>query len=115
MPFVITEPCIDVKDAACVVACPVDCIYEGPRMLYIHPAECIDCAACVPVCPVNAIYWDDDVPFEWTHFIDVNASFFGREVTSWGSPGGADSVGKSSIDHPLVAAAPKNGLPHITP
>ena len=29
MAYVITEPCIDVKDKACVEVCPVDCIYEG--------------------------------------------------------------------------------------
>src|SRR4051794_3942201 len=51
MTFVIAEPCIDVKDRACVDECPVDCIYEGGRMLYIQPDECIDCAACEPVCP----------------------------------------------------------------
>ena len=35
MPYVIASPCIDVKDAACVAVCPVDCIYTGGRMLYI--------------------------------------------------------------------------------
>ena len=43
MPYVIAEPCINVKDKACVEVCPVDCIYEGKDMLYIHPDECIDC------------------------------------------------------------------------
>ncbi|HYR74133.1 MAG TPA: ferredoxin, partial [Candidatus Acidoferrum sp.] len=43
MAYVITEPCIDVKDKACVEVCPVDCIYEGPNQLFIHPDECIDC------------------------------------------------------------------------
>jgi NAD-dependent dihydropyrimidine dehydrogenase PreA subunit len=28
--YIIAQPCIDVKDAACVDVCPVDCIYEGP-------------------------------------------------------------------------------------
>ena len=51
MAYVIAEPCRDVKDKACVDECPVDCTYEGPRMLYIHPDECVDCDACVPVCP----------------------------------------------------------------
>ena len=37
MTYVITELCIDVKDKTCVDECPVDCIYEGERMLYIHP------------------------------------------------------------------------------
>lgn len=28
MAYVITSPCVNVKDRACVPACPVDCIYE---------------------------------------------------------------------------------------
>ena len=39
MTYTIAEPCIDVKDRGCVDECPVDCIYEGPRMLYIHPTS----------------------------------------------------------------------------
>ena len=50
MPYVIAEPCINVKDKACVEVCPVDCIYEGDTQLFIHPDECIDCGACEPVC-----------------------------------------------------------------
>src|SRR5688572_6871970 len=46
MTYTIAEPCIDVKDKACVEECPVDCIYEGERMLYIQPDECVDCGAC---------------------------------------------------------------------
>ena len=68
MTYTIAEPCIDVKDRACVDECPVDCIYEGPRMLYIQPDECVDCAACEPVCPVTAIFYEDDVPDEWKQF-----------------------------------------------
>ena len=64
MAFVITDPCIDTKDTACVDVCPVDCIhprkdeaeFDTSTMLYIHPDECIDCGACVPACPVAAIY-----------------------------------------------------------
>ncbi len=39
MTYVITEPCIGVKDKACVGECPAGCIYEGERMLYICPAS----------------------------------------------------------------------------
>ena len=60
MTYVITEPCIDVKDKACVEVCPVDCIYEGLNQLFIHPDECIDCGACEPVCPVKAIFTEDE-------------------------------------------------------
>lgn len=76
MTFVIALPCVDVKDKACVDECPVDCIYEGERMLYVHPDECIDCGACEPVCPVEAIFFEDDTPQEWQHFTAVNAEFF---------------------------------------
>src|SRR2546425_5381834 len=51
MPYIIAEPCINVKDRSCVDVCPVDCIYEGEDQLYIHPDECIDCGACEPECP----------------------------------------------------------------
>ena len=27
MTYIITEPCVGVKDASCVDVCPVDCIY----------------------------------------------------------------------------------------
>ncbi|MDP9205975.1 MAG: ferredoxin family protein, partial [Gemmatimonadota bacterium] len=50
MPYIITEACANTKDRACVDVCPVDCIYEGPDQLYIHPDECIDCGACEPEC-----------------------------------------------------------------
>ena len=60
MTYVIAEPCVDLKDKACIDECPVDCIYEGERMLYIHPDECVDCGACEPVCPVEAIFFEDD-------------------------------------------------------
>ena len=49
MPFVVAEPCINCKYTDCVEVCPVDCFYEGPNFLVIHPDECIDCDACVPV------------------------------------------------------------------
>ncbi len=73
MPYIVTEPCINCKHTDCVEVCPVDCFYEGPNFLVIHPDECIDCNACVPVCPVEAIYPDDEVPEKWEHYIEWNA------------------------------------------
>jgi len=61
MAYVIAEPCINVKDKACVEVCPVDCIYEGDEQLFIHPDECIDCGACMPACPVEAIFPETEV------------------------------------------------------
>ena len=75
MTYIIAEPCIDVLDRGCVDVCPVDCIYEGPDQLYIHPEECIDCGACVPVCPVTAIFEEDDLPEKWQGFIEINANY----------------------------------------
>ena len=85
MTYVIAQPCVDVMDRACVEECPVDCIYEGKRSLYIHPDECVDCGACEPVCPTEAIFYEDDVPDEWVDYLDANAAFF----DDLGSPGGA--------------------------
>ena len=80
MTYVIAEPCIGVKDAACVDVCPVDCIYEAEEhnMLLISPEECIDCAACEPVCPVVAIFAEEDTPQEWDNYIDLNYEYFGE-------------------------------------
>ena len=77
MTYIIVEPCVDLKDAACVDVCPVDCIYttEADNMYFINPEECIDCAACEPVCPVNAIFAEDDVPEEWQSFIKLNYDY----------------------------------------
>ncbi len=77
MTYVIAEPCINVKDAACVAVCPVDCIYttEEDDMYYINPDECIDCGACEPECPVQAIFAEDEVPPQWQHFIKRNADW----------------------------------------
>lgn len=79
MAYIITEPCIGVKDKACVAVCPVDCIHEGTEpydMLYIDPDECIDCGLCEPECPVTAIFADSDVPKDQEKFIQINADFF---------------------------------------
>ncbi len=102
MTYIITEGCIDLLDKTCVGECPVDCIYEGERMMYIQPDECVDCGACEPVCPVEAIFYEADVPRELRQYHRANVEFF----TYLGSPGGAASVGKIHSDHPIVAQHP---------
>ena len=76
MPYIIAEPCINVKDRSCVDVCPVDCIYEGEDQLYIHPDECIDCGACEPECPVTAIFPEEDTPPQWKSYIAKNRDVF---------------------------------------
>ncbi len=102
MTYVIAQPCVDLKDKACIEECPVDCIYEGERSLYIHPDECVDCGACEPVCPVEAIYYEDDTPEQWADYYKANVEFF----DDLGSPGGAAKMGMIPKDHPLIAALP---------
>ena len=80
MAYIIAEPCIGVKDKACVEVCPVDCIHEGDDMLYIDPDECIDCGACEPECPVDAIFVEEDVPEKWKSFILKNREFFQKPL-----------------------------------
>lgn len=84
MTHVITEPCIGVKDTACVAVCPVDCIhptreeraFEHVDMLYINPDTCIDCGLCVDECPVSAIYLEDELPEKYVQYIKINAEYF---------------------------------------
>jgi NAD-dependent dihydropyrimidine dehydrogenase PreA subunit len=45
--YVIAQPCVDVKDKACIEECPVDCIYE-----------------------------EDDVPEQWSEYYKANVEFF---------------------------------------
>ncbi|MGC0416493.1 ferredoxin [Embleya sp. AB8] len=95
MTYVIGANCVDVKDRTCVAECPVECIYEGDRMLYIHPEQCVDCGACEPVCPVEAIYHVDDLPADWQWHLDAaTEATAGREE--------AEPV----ADPPAVAALP---------
>jgi ferredoxin len=73
MTFVVGENCIKCKHTDCVEVCPVDCFYEGPNFLVIHPDECIDCALCVPECPVDAIFTEDELPEDQKEFLALNA------------------------------------------
>ncbi|AXT84284.1 ferredoxin [Aeromicrobium sp. A1-2] len=111
MTYVIGLPCVDVTDRGCVDECPVDCIYEGRRSLYIQPDECIDCGACEPVCPVEAIFYEDDLPAELEPFLGDNADFFTHTLPGRSgpleAPGGAALLGALGVDTAMVAALPE--------
>jgi NAD-dependent dihydropyrimidine dehydrogenase PreA subunit len=100
--FVITEACVDLMERSCVRECPVDCIYEGNRQLYIHPDECIECGACEPVCPVEAIYYDGELPDEHAAAARRQESLF----LPLGQLGGARQHGPLNVDHPEIADLP---------
>lgn len=76
--YVITDPCIGVKDGTCVEVCPVDCIAttDDAGQFFIDPALCIACEQCVLVCPVDAIYLEHEVPEPWKASIERNRNFF---------------------------------------
>ena len=82
MTYVITEPCIGVKDASCVDVCPVDCIHttDDDEQYYIDPEICIDCEACVFVCPVSAIFYEEDVPEQWRDYTEKNKDYFAAKT-----------------------------------
>src|SRR5688500_16518371 len=73
MTHTVCQPCYDCKYTDCVAVCPVECFYQDEKMLYIDPADCIDCEACVPECPVEAIYSEPNVPAQWQSYIQINA------------------------------------------
>ena len=98
MTYVIAEPCIDVKDRACVDVCPVDCIHEVSRMLVIDPEECIDCGACEPECPVEAIFPEDALPQKWQEFTPINAAYL---------------EGADAVDSLVASYCERNELPAI--
>src|SRR5262245_5209415 len=113
MPFIITDPCIETKDTACVDVCPVDCIHprkDEPEfaqmtMLYIHPEECIDCGACVPACPVAAIYESiDATPSHQKDLIEANAVYRNGDAATMAQ---AEEIVKAHIAaQPALMAIP---------
>lgn len=96
MTFVVTDNCIKCKYTDCVEVCPVDCFYEGPNFLVIHPDECIDCALCEPECPAQAIFSEDEVPENMQEFI-------GFEQRAW------RKSGRTSPRRRMPCPTPRNG------
>lgn len=103
MTLVITSACIDVKDGICTTSCPVDCIYEGERMYYIHPTECIECGMCESICPVDAIRYDDEVEPQESPFAALNDAAFRDAGGRLIEPGGWSKGMPPVKDPPLLA------------
>ena len=84
MAHVICQPCVSVKDTACVDVCPNDAIHPRPdepdfpeeNQLFINPLTCSDCGLCVEVCPRSAIYPQQNVPSVWQQYIQLNADYY---------------------------------------
>jgi NAD-dependent dihydropyrimidine dehydrogenase PreA subunit len=82
--YVITDPCIDVKDKSCIEVCPVDCIHteDDDRICYIDPDACTGCNQCLPACPVGAIFTEDTLPVAAKEFGEINALWFHDATTA---------------------------------
>ncbi len=80
MTYTVAEPCVNCRYTDCALVCPVEAFHlvDEPdlKMLVINPETCIDCDACVPECPVEAIFPVEDLPAEWTAFIEKNAEYY---------------------------------------
>jgi len=102
MAYVITLPCLDIKDRTCVSVCPVECIYEGDRILYINPDECIDCAACQDACPNAAVLSEDALKLGDKPFLTAAREWVVRHSAT----GGSADRGVVGKDHLFIAALP---------
>lgn len=108
MPHVITQSCCN--DAACVSACPVNCIHPSPdepeyataEMLHVDPEACVDCGACVSACPVEAIKPEFKLTAEEQVYRQINAEYYREPVEL------RTRIGVSPIRRPmaLVKTAP---------
>jgi NAD-dependent dihydropyrimidine dehydrogenase PreA subunit len=84
MAYVIAQPCVGVKDTACVAVCPCDCIhptadeagFADAEQLFIDPDVCVDCDLCARECPVTAIFPENDLPEQWRGVIEKNAKYY---------------------------------------
>jgi ferredoxin/flavodoxin---NADP+ reductase len=94
MAYAITQSCC--TDAACVSACPVNCIHPTPDepdfattdMLHVDPAACIDCGACADACPVDAVVPVDQLFGPETVYAERNRQYFDDAPTgnAWTAP-----------------------------
>ena len=75
MSFVVTDLCVNCKFTDCVEVCPVDCFYEGPNMVVIHPDQCIDCGLCEPACPIGAILSEDELTAQQGYLLALNQKY----------------------------------------
>jgi len=110
MAYAITQSCC--TDAACVSACPVNCIHPTPDepdfaatdMLHVDPAACIDCGACADACPVDAVLPVDQLSGPDAVYAERNRRYFADAPpdNSWASPRFPRSL-PASVPAPRIA------------
>lgn len=104
MTYTITRACVDIKDKACIEECPVDCIYEGERMLYIHP---IDAWTVAPAS--RCARWRRSTTRTTSDPEVAGAHAIRPAFEELGSPGGASKVGMTANDPQVVKDLPPKG------
>ena len=72
MTVVVTEKCSGCRYTECVDVCPTSCFHIDEEMVYVSPADCIDCLACIISCPVQAIVAEKDLSEDQLHWAAVN-------------------------------------------
>ncbi|MGH9284447.1 MAG: 4Fe-4S dicluster domain-containing protein [Acidimicrobiales bacterium] len=84
MAYVIAQPCVGCKDAACVDVCPTGAIhprrdepeFELVAMLHIDPDACLEVGPCAEACPVDAIFPAATLPAHWAHLGAASVSWY---------------------------------------
>ena len=87
MTYVIAQPCVDVKDKACIEECPVDCIYEGHGPCTSTRTNASTAAPVSRSARSRRSSTRTTLPEEWKDYYKANVEFFDE----LGSPGGASS------------------------
>ena len=83
MAYIICEPCVGIKDTACVDVCPVDCIHPAEGRIGFAAAEMCTfirrmhrrwrvCAGL----PRRSDLCADETPRAWDRFISINARYY---------------------------------------
>ncbi len=101
--YVIAEPCVDVKDKACIEECPVDCIYEASgRCTSTRTSAWTAGGRASRSARSRRSTTRTTSPEQWSEYYKANVEFF----DDLGSPGGAAKMGEIDKDHPIIATLP---------
>jgi len=102
--YIIAQPCVDLLDKSCIEECPVDCIYEGERMLYI-----ISTSAWTAAPASRSARWKPSTNTTCPIMEGLLKRTSSSSTTSLAWAGRQDR--QDHKDHPLIAALPRRSSP----
>ena len=108
MAYIIAEPCINVKDKACVEVCPVDCIYEGEHDARTSTPRSASTAAPASRCARSRRSSPRTRLLRTGRHIELNKQFFG--TTRESSPPPVPERDPGRARHPR---GPEHGSPQL--